>query len=510
MQRILMMIEVSQKQNYIFSSNKLRDQVARSEDIRYVTSGEFFSEVGKGLYRDEENMVYSGGGHTVLQFARLQQAQAFARCITEAAMRRFDGMEVFVKLLPYEEERTPEENLKELTAQLEKKKARRKAAFRRLYIGVEKINAAVESGAEDNGLTFRPRKKEAKSSSGTLRLQVPEEWTFPVQFEDLAGGDSFIAMVHIDGNAMGKRVEKIYQSGAESWECCVGRLRRFSESIQQDYEAAFREMVEEILRLDDTARPEQLPIRPVILAGDDVCFVTRGKIGIECARIFLEHLAARCNAEDGQAYSACAGVALVHKKYPAHAAYDLAEELCSSAKKFGAQLDAQRRVSAMDWHIEFGQLKDNLGELRKDYETEDGNRMEMRPVTVVIPKEVSVDAQMEYRSYDYFRAMWKSLAKQRGRIARSKLKELRTAIKQGETESAFFVEEKEIRDLLYHDFSSRYRGEEEKRRKYAELGRGQKLDKQIFRTIGETKRCLFFDAIEMLDHFQLLGEVEEQ
>lgn len=508
MQRILMMVEVSQKQSYIFSSNKLRDQVACSEDIRYVTSGDFFAEAGGELYREEENMVYSGGGHTVLQFAQLQQAQAFARRVTEAAMRRFDGMELFVKLLPYDEKLTPAENLKKLTAELEKKKARRKTAFHRMYLGVEQLNGAASETEACSGLPFRPRKKGAQTSSGTLHLQVPAAWNFPAQFEDLAGEDSFIAMIHIDGNAMGRRVEEIYKSGTESWEGCTACLRRFSESIQQDFEAAFREMVEDVLRMDGTVKADMLPIRPVILAGDDVCFVTRGKIGIECARLFLERLAARHNAEDGLAYSACAGVALVHKKYPAHAAYRLAEELCSNAKTFGAQLDTERRVSAMDWHIEFGQLKDSLSELRKDYATEDGNRLELRPVSVVIPEGVTVGDEERYRSYDYFRQMWKELYCNRESIARGKLKELRAVMKQGVAESEFALEDWEISDLLYHDFSARYTTEEGRREQYAELQKNEKLDKQIFRSIGDTKRCLFFDAIELLDEYQILEEVE--
>lgn len=112
-------------------------------------------------------------------------------------------------------------------------------------------------------------------------------------------------------------------------------------------------------------------------------FCLPGQLGLECARLFLEHLTDKINAQDDKSYAACAGVALVHTKYPFHAAYDLAEQLCSSAKKFGASIDAEGRVSAMDWHIEYGQLKDTLGEIRADYATEDGGRMELRPVVVL-------------------------------------------------------------------------------------------------------------------------------
>lgn len=63
----------------------------------------------------------------------------------------------------------------------------------------------------------------------------------------------------------------------------------------------------------------------------------------------------------------------------------MAEELCSSAKKFGSSIDETGAISAMDWHIEFGQLKENLGSIREEYETEDGNRLELRPVAVIVP-----------------------------------------------------------------------------------------------------------------------------
>lgn len=65
----------------------------------------------------------------------------------------------------------------------------------------------------------------------------------------------------------------------------------------------------------DTKQP-YFPVRNIILAGDDVCFVTEGRIGVECARIFLEKIWGKVNSVDNKNYSACAGVAIVHQKYP--------------------------------------------------------------------------------------------------------------------------------------------------------------------------------------------------
>ena len=119
MDRVLTILEVSRKQDYIFSSKKMRENADRSNEIAYVTGDGFFRESAKGLYDGQRNMVYAGGGHTVLQFDGMEQAAAFTRAVTEAALRRFGGMEIFAKTLPYDESRTPGENLMALSAALE-------------------------------------------------------------------------------------------------------------------------------------------------------------------------------------------------------------------------------------------------------------------------------------------------------------------------------------------------------------------------------------------------------
>lgn len=498
MDKVLVILEVSQKQNYIFASKKLRENAERSGDIAYVTSSAFFQEVAAELYREEDNLVYSGGGHTVLQFNDSDQATAFAKRVTETVLRRYNGLELFVKQTPYDGAKTPGENLKELSAGLERKKALRKAGFRQLSFGVEALDDEIFSPRTQGGNPIhRPRK------SGELK--PPEDWEFPAEFEKLAGRDNFIAVIHIDGNAMGKRVDRVYQKFEQGWENCRAGLQRFSRSIQRDFEQSFLEVADEVARRFPDLVPT-LPVRPVILAGDDVCFVSAGSIGLECARVFLERLAAKTNAEDGENYSACAGVALVHTKFPFYRAYELAEELCTSAKRFGTALDPDGRVSAMDWHIEFGQLKDSLTELREDYACEDGSRMELRPAAVIVPEGCS---DPDVRTYAFFKSLCLAVQDERGKIARSKIKELRQAFKHGQLESEYFLHDKQIGDLLYHAFDAEYRSPDRRWAYYRDMiRREEKARKEAFRDMDGVNRCLFFDAIEMVDHFTAFEEVD--
>ena len=128
MVKYLMILEVSQKQAYIFAAKKLKENAARSQDINTVTSSEFFARMAGELYQEGNNLVYAGGGHTVLQFDSQEQAVAFAKVITETVLRQYPGLELFVKTIEYNPAKTSGDNLKELSKALEAKKARRLAS----------------------------------------------------------------------------------------------------------------------------------------------------------------------------------------------------------------------------------------------------------------------------------------------------------------------------------------------------------------------------------------------
>lgn len=95
--------------------------------------------------------------------------------------------------MPYESEKTPGENLKLLSQRLEEKKALRQSSFHQLYLGVEAMDPE----------TFTPMQTQnSKDSFARCVIAPPEEWEFPTEFEQIADSHNFIAVVHIDGNAM--------------------------------------------------------------------------------------------------------------------------------------------------------------------------------------------------------------------------------------------------------------------------------------------------------------------
>ena len=68
MKKLLLIMEVSQKQAYIFKNKELKKNIDASYTIDEITSSGYFEKYFPEYYNKEKNLVYSGGGHTILVF----------------------------------------------------------------------------------------------------------------------------------------------------------------------------------------------------------------------------------------------------------------------------------------------------------------------------------------------------------------------------------------------------------------------------------------------------------
>ena len=255
-----------------------------------------------------------------------------------------------------------------------------------------------------------------------------------------------------------------------------------------------------------TLNIKKFPVRRIITAGDDICFVTEGRIGIECAVSFIRALGKKINSEDKTGYAACGGIAVVHQKYPFYKAYELAEMLCSNAKKFGASLSEDgtgRDISAIDWHIEFGEIKDTLEEIRQDYQTLDGKRMELRPYIVSASDKIMKKETI--RRYENFKKLILAIQDEKIAYARGKMKELRTVLKEGETASAFFTKFNKLDEIALEGYQGIY-----KEVSTDKIASGQGLERKLFvRTQDNVERAAIFDALEAWDTYIGFEEAEQ-
>ena len=153
---------------------------------------------------------------------------------------------------------------------------------------------------------------------------------------DITGKNDWIAIIHADGNGLGKVVQAVGKK--------KDVYKAFSQRLSEATTAAAHQAYKEVSWPFDARKA--IPIRPVVLSGDDMTVIIRGDIALDYANAFItafeketrkalgdilrsEHVF----AEDKDCLTACAGIAFIKSSFPFYYGYELAETLCRQAKK---------------------------------------------------------------------------------------------------------------------------------------------------------------------------------
>lgn len=507
----LVLWEVSRKQNYIFCSNKLKENVGASIIIENAVEKMPFQIDRKY----SENLIYNGGGGSLYKFNDRNEAEEFVKKVSAKVIKEYPGLEVFMVIEEYDDTTDPIiEVIDKAYVKLAQKKNRRKTSGGLLSFGIERKCEATGQPAvypdDDEGRTryisreIKVKQKASDERSEKFDKLLPQKNGEPYksirEFSELVKGDKkYIAVVHIDGNRMGRKFSELKKHYSDNHEkgCSknnaeyLENLKRFSEEIKNAYEDAFRYMTGKVLEHEDDLKDDILikenkfPVIPLIVAGDDVTYITNGKIGIETARIFIEYLNTReiCLYGDIKInLNACAGVAIVRYNYPFFKAYELAEDLCSNAKKrlskdYG---DNGKDFSLIDWHIEQGDLMGSIEVIRKNnYTSEDNKKLYMRPIYINNTK--------KWNNYSNFKRAWYYISEmkidEKG-IARNKLKGLLRVLRMGEKSTEIFLKSNRIEN-------------------YFPPLEGAKGDYCF-----DEDNCMYYDALEVMDLFINLSKTE--
>ena len=189
------------------------------------------------------------------------------------------------------------------------------------------------------------------------------------------------AVVHADGNGLGQlflQFDKCVPGGRDaSARSYINSLRRFSIALERETRDAAVDAVRIAWRKEDTDT-EYADLKPLVLAGDDLTVVCDGRYAVDFAHAFLKKFRERTGTcpdlteiteraveleilKDA-ALTAAAGVAVVKPHHPFHRAYELAEDLCKSAKECKKLPFA---ASALDFYVAFDMASD-LDHIRDD------------------------------------------------------------------------------------------------------------------------------------------------
>ncbi len=423
MTNVLSVIDTLGIQPYIFGSNRLGEQIGASYLVGQVT-GAWATAI---CARHGCKIIVSGGGNLLYHSETLAQARAVAEDLSSRVLTDAPGIDLAAAHCEYGDNEPiggADGVYNRLFIELTQQKQRRLPLIAHENFGV--ALECISSG--DPAAGWAPRldddtlrtasvailKKLAQRDTANdavrdlLSTEARTNYTLSNDFDNLgrsAGEQSYIAVVHADGNGMGQRFRMLVESTiyalAEQNKACIDAICDLSQRIEAAGKQALKHTLDHFLTVIDREVRERvnaastlsrfahalskdgratLPFRPLVFGGDDVTFVCDGRIGLPLAAIYLQEFERAARDLPGGPGYACAGVAIVKVHYPFARAYALAEELCKSAKR--ALLQEDKSGSALDWHIAQSGLSGGLEEIRtREYEVKAGQLCQ-RPVTL--------------------------------------------------------------------------------------------------------------------------------
>ncbi|MTK06198.1 MAG: hypothetical protein F8N38_03790 [Hungatella sp.] len=315
-------------------------------------------------------------------------------------------------------------------------------------------------------------KKERNNIYSISNTLLPEGFSYAVEMPDLVQGasNSYIAVVHIDGNGMGDFIHKTMKNMNQDFTGGLTAMKKLSCDISNTYRNVFKKLMKDFVQFQpDSLRVADgkkiLPMRLAVLDGDDITFLMRADLAIPFSAAFLQMLLKNTGGE----FSACAGIALVHNHFPFRIAYELAESCCANAKSSWYKNKEEKNVCYLDFELSHGATERDLKEIRQD-RFGSGNHWEE---IMLRPYQISQNPNLEnLNSYDRFHQLLCSLLKESGgnnrKWPRNRLKRLYESFLLSETD----------RKALHLEYDSR----------------GYSVD-----ALTEGNANAIFDALEVMD-----------
>ena len=462
-------------QDYIFGSNVLKQNVGASELVRRSTQDWVYQElvtlgktnvnqkgVTNGLAIEHDDLlaelVYAGGGNAVVLFRSPETAREFTCSLSRRALTEAPGLQLIITHGEFNWE--TEALSKVVQATLEKasrKKHDHAVSAPLLGLGVTADCRytglpAVSKNQDGKRVSAEVRAKEAAFDAAHERLKallaIGGEYDLARDFDHFGrekGVSSYIAVVHTDGNGMGKRVKAIADQypRPEDNRPYIKAIRAFSQSVREVAEEALRRTYQQLFQsirngkiggevelLRDRTGKTLIPFRPIVFGGDDVTFVCNGRLGLTLTEFYLQRVTRTDKSlSDGKPLAARAGIVVVKSHFPFARAYALAEELIKSAKDYINERKKspynEQDLSAMDWHFAVSGAVLDLDQIRKrEYRGEQGSLL-MRPVSL------KADNTSDWRTWDTFVNIVADFQSDKWAERRNKIKALRDALRDG-------------------------------------------------------------------------------
>lgn len=441
----LVLIETSGNQQFIFSTNKLKENIGASELTYRATTETLLAAIDEvfpgtlyySSWQKEQSLeiltdigvnpaieskgsnipleiILATSGKAIILIQEEEKAKALIRSVTQRALTEAPGLEVAGVYVPcdWNQSLGVADAVRRAHQAFEISRSRRPGANSR-FLRVPIIASCSVSELPASGFDYAANGQQQPFSQVSLtkrqaaslsqqRLQaidpklIKDVSRLEKNFNDL----DWLGIVHADGNGLGQillNLEKYISQPSNR--CYIDTYRNFSLALDRCTKTAFSEAI----KVFESSNQSSVPVVPLILGGDDLTVICNGQYALEFTRVFLDAFEKATAQEPAIAaiagkvfgtknLSACAGVAIVKPHFPFSVAYDLAESLIKSAKevKKTVQCQAAQNIakntphpcSAIDFHILYESSGIDFDDIRQKLTPEQNTYLHNRPYVV--------------------------------------------------------------------------------------------------------------------------------
>ena len=326
-------------QQFIFQTNELKDIVGASELVESICTELFRKVVGERW--KEANQVISAAGNVKYIFEDRAECEEVVRNFPREVMTNAPGVTISQAVVELGNDFVKSVN--ELEGKL---RSQRNKPCKSITVGRLGLNRSPQTGLpiteldekkekEYDASTYAKRKhnKVIKLCQKSFGEKVDlKSSSIPFDVEKMTGKNDWIAIIHADGNGLGQIVQKIGHN--------IEDFRQFSKELNNATIAAANDAFRKVS--PEHGWEQTIPIRPIVLGGDDMTVIIRGELAIEYVIEFMKkfeqyssegNLRPILEKAGMKRLTACAGVAFIKSSYPFYYGYALAEQLCKYAKK---------------------------------------------------------------------------------------------------------------------------------------------------------------------------------
>jgi len=400
-------LEVCGIQKFLCSTGKLKEMLGGSEIIDSLPE-RFLSDRLQELAlravecpeqgRDWYIEIQRGAGAICLIMPDREKAAEFLTYFSEAAIERYPGLPLYGTQVPmqwnvdsYRQARRDAENSIDEqralypvscgTRMLPVLEAARLDSFPACATDKDEL-ISVSSAT-------RRTKECLNASQERLRSLTEAPDGVNVSWEDdlnkmLGEEKTRVALIHIDGNDLGKLFRKKLEEGKNlPLEKSIAAMKELSETVSRANAAAFKAAVKDVVSYEMKRKAVThytMPLRPLVMGGDDITLVIRADLAL----LFLTRFASefeKQSQKNGERLSVGAGMVIMKASYPFAKAFSLVETLTESAKS--ATISADPRPSSVDYLVLTEEVEDDIQEYRRRACTAtDGGLLTTKPFIV--------------------------------------------------------------------------------------------------------------------------------